>query len=67
MSSPYLSLGLPRDVAAYVALAAALGWLVLGRRALNARQLLGLLCLLAALLSAGYVVHYLRGGPSATA
>ncbi|HVJ14918.1 MAG TPA: hypothetical protein VM686_05735 [Polyangiaceae bacterium] len=63
MSSPYLSFGLPHDVAAYVAVAAALGWLALGKRALRARHLVGVLCLLAGLLSAGYVVHYLRGGP----
>ncbi len=63
MSSPYLGFGLPRDAGAFLALAAALGWLVWGKRALATRHLLLLSCLLAALLSVGYVAHYLRGGP----
>jgi hypothetical protein len=70
VTSPYVTFGLPRDVAAYAALGAALVWVIVtqsawGRRLplLRTRTLLALLCAIAALLSAGYVAHYLRGGP----
>ncbi len=70
MSSPYLSFGLPRDGAALAALVAALAALVAALPALRQRlprlaprALLTLLATAAALLSAAYVAHYLRGGP----
>ncbi|HMJ13538.1 MAG TPA: hypothetical protein VK524_19095 [Polyangiaceae bacterium] len=70
--NPFTTFGLPPDGVAWVACCAALLLLALGSRTtLWLRQLdprgarcltLGL-ALLAALLSAGYIVHYLRGGP----
>ncbi len=70
MSSPYLRFGLPPDAVSVVALVSAVLLLVLSKtplaervRRLDDRLLIGALALVAALLSAGYVVHYLRGGP----
>ncbi|MEP7053542.1 MAG: hypothetical protein ABJB12_24480 [Pseudomonadota bacterium] len=71
MSSPYTTFGLPPDGVAWAALAAA-GALVpmlheRTRRALGAlvpaRVPLAALVVTATLLSAGYVLYYLRGGP----
>jgi hypothetical protein len=70
VSSPYLRFGLPPDAAGVAALVTAVLLLVLSKtplaervRKLDDRVVVGALALLAALLSAGYVVHYLRGGP----
>ena len=71
MSSPYTTLGLPPDGVAWAALGVACALLPAlhgpTRRRfglkLSVRYLLPLLALSAALLSAGYVAWYLRGGP----
>ncbi|MGC4091964.1 MAG: hypothetical protein QM756_29585 [Polyangiaceae bacterium] len=69
--NPYLKFGLDSDVVAWCALGAALLALALGSwkpcvaflRGVAARTLLISLAASAALLSAGYVAYYLRGGP----
>jgi len=70
LSSPYTTLGLPPDGVAWSALFAACALLFLlrgpSRRVLGLAGRPGLLLLIsgsAALLSAGYVHYYLRGGP----
>ncbi|HEY0465080.1 MAG TPA: hypothetical protein VGC79_12760, partial [Polyangiaceae bacterium] len=71
MNSPYTTLGLPPDGVAWAALGAACVLLPLlharGQRALGSRLktefALPALAVSAALLSAGYVYYYLRGGP----
>jgi hypothetical protein len=73
LSSPYTTLGVPNDPVAWAALGlgsialvvAALRPAALAEqlRRLPTRALVGILALVAMLLSAGYVVHYLRGGP----
>ena len=71
MSSPYTTLGLPPDGVAWAALAAACALVPVlyerSRRALGldlrTEYLLPVLSVGAALLSAGYVLHYLHGGP----
>lgn len=70
MSSPYLGFGLPPDAVSATALAVGALWLVLDQtslgarlRALDDRLVVSALALVAALLSAGYVAYYLRGGP----
>lgn len=60
--------GLPEDAAQWAALALGVGTLALGARALawargRERGVVAALAVLAALLSWGYVVGYLRGGP----
>ncbi|MFO7181717.1 MAG: hypothetical protein DIU78_023655, partial [Pseudomonadota bacterium] len=68
---PYLSVGLGSDPVAWGALALAVGCTaaafsprIVERAArIPRRRTLGALAVLAALLSAGYVAHYLRGGP----
>ena len=71
MNSPYTTLGLPPDGVAWAALAVACSFVVLFHR--RSREALGAtpkskfalpaLAAGAALLSAGYVSYYLRGGP----
>ncbi|HET7541090.1 MAG TPA: hypothetical protein VFK05_14505 [Polyangiaceae bacterium] len=71
MNSPYTTLGWPPDGVAWGALALAVALVPVlhprGRRTLGAlfavERVVPALALCAALLSAGYVVHYLRGGP----
>ena len=70
MSSPYTTLGLPPDGVAWAALGAAVllpALYLVSRRApaqaLKPKLLLPMLAFGAALLSAGYVAFYLRGGP----
>ena len=67
LSSPYTTLGLPPDGVAWVALAAAplLALALYGRPlgAITPRVLKPILAASAALLSAGYIAFYLRGGP----
>ena len=71
MNSPYTTLGWPPDGVAWAVLAAACTLAALLqpriRRALGSTSklefVLPLLAAFAALLSAGYVAHYLRGGP----
>ncbi len=70
MSSPYTTLGLPPDGVAWAALGAAVllpAVHLMNRRArpltLLPKRLVPLLAFGAALLSAGYVAFYLRGGP----
>jgi len=70
LRNPLLAVGAPPDAVAWAALVAALiaiGIAPFVRKALAKQRsdvwIVALLALLAALLSAGYVVHYLRGGP----
>jgi hypothetical protein len=71
MTTPLGTFGLPADGVGYAALLTAIALLAVLRlrqarlwlESAPPRLLLGALALLAALLSAGYVAHYLRGGP----
>ena len=70
MTSPYLRFGPPPDAVAVAALVAAFGLFFLHHTRLgervrqsNSSLFIAVLAGLAAALSAGYVVHYLRGGP----
>jgi hypothetical protein len=70
VTSPYLGFGLPPDAVSVAALVAAALLLVARKtplaervQRLDDRLVVGALALVAALLSAGYVACYLRGGP----